>query len=132
MQISPSISASRYLRLGIFLEVSNFIGAVQGAIPPTRITRTLETSVNVPDGDTMVIGGIIVDNRTETEEQIPFLGDLPVIGRLFERKASTLDRTALYFFVTPHIMSDDAFGDLADFSYRKKLDAANTLSLIHI
>ena len=127
MQISPSISASRYLRLGIFLEVSNFIGAVQGAIPPPRVTRTLETSVNVPDGDTMVIGGIIVDNRTQTEQQIPFLGDLPVIGRLFERKSSTLDRTALYFFVTPHIMSDDAFGDLADFSYQKKLDAANTI-----
>lgn len=127
MQISPSISASRYLRMGIFLEVSNFIGAVSGAIPPTRITRTLETTVNVPDGDTMVIGGIIVDNRTETETQIPFLGDLPVIGRLFERKASTLDRTALYFFVTPHIMSDESFGDLADFSFKKKMEAANTI-----
>jgi general secretion pathway protein D len=127
MQISPSISASRYLRMGIFLEVSNFIGVVSGAIPPTRITRTLETTVNVPDGDTMVIGGIIVDNRTQTETQIPFLGDIPVIGLLFERKASTLDRTALYFFVTPHIMSDDSFGDLADFSYRKKLEAANTI-----
>ncbi|MDA1266107.1 MAG: hypothetical protein O2816_13585 [Planctomycetota bacterium] len=127
MQISPSISASRYLRLGIFLEVSNFIGVVNGAIPPTRITRTLETTVNVPDGDTMVIGGIIVDNRTESETQIPFLGDLPIIGRLFERKSSTLDRTALYFFVTPHIMSDDSFGDLGNFSYKKKLDAANQI-----
>lgn len=125
MQISPSISASRYLRLGIFLEVSNFIGAVNGAIPPARVTRTLETTVNVPDGDTMVIGGIIVDNRTETEEQIPLLGDLPVIGRLFERKSSTQDRTALYFFVTPHIMSDDAFADLGHYSHVKKLEAAN-------
>ncbi len=127
MQISPSISASRYLRLGIFLEVSSFIGVVQGAIPPTRITRTLETTVNVPDGDTMVIGGIIIDNRTETGEQVPFLGDLPIIGNLFKHNSSTLDRTALYFFVTPHIMSDDAFGDLAQFSYEKKLDAANNI-----
>ena len=52
MQISPSISASRYLRMDIYLEVSNFIGVVSGAIPPPRITRTIETSVNVPDGDT--------------------------------------------------------------------------------
>jgi general secretion pathway protein D len=132
MQISPSISASRYLRMGIFLEVSNFIGTVNGAIPPTRITRTLETTVNVPDGYTMVIGGIIVDNRTETKEQIPFLGDLPIIGKLFGRKSSTLDRTALYFFVTPHIMSDASFGDLADISYAKKLEAANTIGFDRI
>jgi general secretion pathway protein D len=127
MQISPSISASRYLRLGISLEVSSFLGTVQGAIPPPRITRTIDTTVNVPDGDTMVIGGIIVDNRTETESQIPFLGDIPVIGRLFERNSTAQDRTALYFFVTPHIMSDESFGDLADFSYNKKLEAANTI-----
>jgi general secretion pathway protein D len=127
MQISPSISASRYLRLGISLEVSTFIGAVGGPIPPARVTRTIETSVNVPDGDTMVIGGIIVDNTNVTETQVPFLGDLPIIGRLFENKASTVDRTALYFFVTPHILQDVAFADLAEISYRKKLEAANTI-----
>ena len=127
MQISPSISASRYLRLGISLQVSTFIGAVGGPVPPARVTRTIETSVNVPDGDTMVIGGIIVDNTNVTETQVPFLGDLPIIGRLFENKASTVDRTALYFFVTPHILKDVAFADLAEISYRKKLEAANTI-----
>ena len=132
MQISPSISASTYLRLKIFLEVSNFTGQIAGAIPPSRVTRTLETTVNVPDGDTMVIGGIIIDNRTQTETQIPFLGDLPVIGRLFERKSNTLDRTALYFFVTPHILNDAAFADLAQISYQKKLEAANTIGFERI
>jgi general secretion pathway protein D len=127
MQISPSISASRYLRLGISLEVSTFIGAIGGPVPPARVTRTIETTVNVPDGDTMVIGGIIVDNTNVTETQVPFLGDLPIIGRLFENKASTVDRTALYFFVTPHILQDVAFADLAEISYRKKLEAANTI-----
>lgn len=132
MQISPSISASAYLRLSIYLEVSNFIGAVQGAIPPARVTRTINTSVNVPDGDTMVIGGIIKDDTTRTESQIPFLGDLPVIGALFERSSSTYDRTALYFFVTPHILQDDSFADLAEWSYRKKLEAANTIGFDRI
>jgi general secretion pathway protein D len=127
MQISPSISASRYLRLGISLEVSTFIGAVGGPVPPARVTRTIETTVNVPDGDTMVIGGIIVDNTNVTETQVPFLGDLPIIGVLFENKASTVNRTALYFFVTPHILKDVDFADLAEISYRKKLEAANTI-----
>ena len=129
MMISPSISASRYLRLDIFLEVSNFLGAVQGSIPPPRTTRTIQTTVNVPDGDTMVIGGIIIDNRNETRNQVPFLGDLPVIGRLFGRDSETLDRTALYFFVTPHILHDADFADLAEITYGKKLEAAGTIGL---
>jgi general secretion pathway protein D len=132
MQISPSISASRYLRLGISLEVSTFIGAVGGPIPPARVTRTIQTTVNVPDGDTMVIGGIIVDNKNMTETQVPFFGDLPIIGWLFKNKASTVDRTALYFFVTPHILQDVAFADLAEISYRKKLEAANTIGFERI
>jgi len=127
MQISPSISASNYLRLNIYLEVSNFLGSVQGSIPPPRTTRTISTSVNVPDGDTMVIGGIIIDNRTETKSQVPWLGEIPIIGRLFGRKTESLDRTALYFFVTPHIMRDNEFADLAEISYRKKLEAADTI-----
>jgi general secretion pathway protein D len=127
MQISPSISASKYLRLGIHLEISNFIGAVQGSIPPPRTTRTIDTTVNVPDGDTMVIGGIILDIRSETRTQTPILGDIPILGRLFGRDSDAVDRTALYFFVTPHILKDSEFADLAELSYRKKLEAADTI-----
>jgi len=132
MRISPSISARNYLRLGVYLQVSNFLGTVQGAIPPPRITRTLETQVNVPDGDTMVIGGLIIDNSTETRTQVPLLGDIPILGRLFRRDSSTEDRTALYFFVTPHIMRDLKFADLAEVSYQKKLEAAETIGTTRI
>ena len=129
MEISPSISASRYLRLDVFLEVSTFIGAVQGAVPPPRVTRTIRTQVNVPDGATMVIGGIVVDNESDTRTQIPVLGDIPIIGRLFSRESSNRDRTVLYFFVTPHIMQDVEFADLAAFSFTKKLEAAEQIGM---
>lgn len=127
LQISPTISASRYLRLNISLEVSSFQGAFTGSIPPPKITRTLNTVVNVPDGDTMVIGGIIVDDHTEESDRIPYLGDIPLLGVLFRRDNSTKNRQTLYFFVTPHIMHDREFADLAAYSYRKKLDAAETI-----
>jgi general secretion pathway protein D len=132
MTISPSISASRYLRLSIFLEVSTFNGSVQGAVPPPRLTRTIETQVNVPDGDTMVIGGIVIDNRSNTRSQVPFLGDLPIIGYLFSRDSTTNNKTALYFFVTPHILKEDDFADLAEISYRKKLEAVEEIGLDRI
>lgn len=132
MEISPSISASRYLRLGVFLEVSTFIGAVQGAIPPPRITRTIETQINVPDGATMVIGGIVVDNESQTTNQVPLLGDIPILGRLFRRDTTNEQRTVLYFFVTPHILHDKDFADLAEISFRKKLDAGKFIGLDRI
>ena len=127
LQISPSISASRYLRLDISLVVSSFLGSVSGPIPPPRITREITTTVNVPDGDTMVIGGIIVDNKTDTSNRVPWLADIPVLGWLFKKDARTKERTSLYFFVTPHILHDEEFADLSAISYRKKLEAADTI-----
>ena len=127
LTISPSISASRYLRMDIMLEVSTFRGAGTVSTPPPRVTRLLETSVNVPDGDTMVIGGIITDDATETRTSTPFLGDIPLLGWLFRRDSDMNARTTLYFFVTPHIMQDTDFADLAEISYRKKLEAAEVI-----
>ncbi len=127
LQISPTISASGYLRLDISLSVSSFLGTFQGAIPPPRITREIITTVNVPDGDTMVIGGIIVDNKNDTSNRIPLLGDIPILGHLFRRDTEVEDRTSLYFFVTPHIMFDREFADLSTYSYDKKLEAADAI-----
>ncbi len=127
MQISPSISASGYLRLSVQLQVSSFTGTFSGPIPPPRITREITTSVSVPNGDTMVIGGIIVDNKSEQRTSIPWLGDVPVLGALFRRDVDNENRTTLYFFVTPHILKDKNFADLAEISYKIKLDAAEKI-----
>jgi general secretion pathway protein D len=127
LTITPSISAANYLRLDISLLVSTFSGAFQGAIPPPRTTREIVTTVNVPDGDTMVIGGIITDNQNHTRQGVPFLKDLPLIGIAFRRDSTTDNRTTLYFFVTPHILQDDSFADLAEITYKKKLDAAQVI-----
>jgi general secretion pathway protein D len=129
MQISPSISAARYLRLGIELEISNFGSSSDPNLPPPRTTRRLITQVNVPDGDTMVIGGIISDNKRESESKIPLLGDLPGVGWLFRSTSKQGTRTSLYFFVTPHILHDVDFADLGELSFRAKQDAAQRIGL---
>ncbi|MEW6072349.1 MAG: secretin N-terminal domain-containing protein [Planctomycetota bacterium] len=131
LQISPSISASNYLRLDVSLTVQTFVGTAQAStnrtIPSPRITREIVTTVNVPDGDTMVFGGIITDNLTETTRGVPFLMDLPLVGQLFGRHSRTNTRTTLYFFVTPHILRDRDFADLAEISYAWKQDAARAI-----
>ena len=83
--------------------------------------------MNVPDGDTMVIGGIITDNKGRSRDGVPWLADLPILGFLFRSQSDSTSRTTLYFFVTPHIMRDRDFADLAELSYRKKLEAADTI-----
>jgi general secretion pathway protein D len=129
LEISPSISASRYLRLDISLTVSNFVGSFQTAstIPPPRVTREMVTTVNVPDGDTMVIGGVISDSEQRTRDGLPWLKDIPLLGALFRHDSDTDSRTTLYFFVTPHILRDPDFADLAEISYLKKLSAAEIM-----
>jgi general secretion pathway protein D len=117
LDISPSISAGNYLRLNLKLEVSAFLPG--DTDPPPRTKRELDTAVTLPDGHTMVIGGIVQDNQRSSNSKIPFLGDFPLIGWLFGTENSTDDTTNLYIFVTPHIVSDD-FATLDDLSYKKK------------
>lgn len=129
LEISPSISASRYLRLDISLTVSNFAGSFSTAttVPPPRVTREMTTTVNIPDGDTMVIGGVISDQVQTTREGVPWLMDLPLVGALFRQDSDTNSRTTLYFFVTPHILRDPDFADLSEISYQRKLSAAEIM-----
>jgi Flp pilus assembly secretin CpaC len=100
---------------------------VAGSIPPPKAERNIQTTVNVPNGDTMVIGGIVTDNVSKLNVGVPFLKDLPLIGGLFERNTDQEDKTTLYFFVTPHIMRDADFADLAEYSFQRKLEAADAI-----
>jgi hypothetical protein len=75
----------------------------------------------------MVIGGIVTDTVSKQTTGIPFLKDLPLIGHLFKRNTEQEDKTTLYFFVTPHIMRDPDFADLAEYSFQRKLEAADSI-----
>lgn len=127
LHITPSISAQKYLRLYINLEVSSFRGEAQAGLPPPKATRTIETSVNLPDGATMWLGGIIRDDTTESESGIPYLSDIPLIGGIFGSTSKTNLQTTLFFFCTPRILED--FGELDDISREGKSRAASTIGL---
>ncbi|MFQ5503490.1 MAG: secretin N-terminal domain-containing protein [Planctomycetota bacterium] len=126
LRISPSISEGNYLRMGIDLEISNFTEAFDSnaVLPPPKTTRIVKTEVTMPSSHTMVLGGVIEDQTSTSEDGIPFLKDLPLLGILFRRHEKVNRKTNLYFFVTPHILDEDDFSDLADLTFRKKLEAA--------
>ncbi len=131
LSITPSIAAGRYLRLGVSLEISAFRGTFTPGqtLPPTRITRKLDTTVYLPDGATMWIGGIIRDDMTTNNTGIPLLSDLPVLGWIFGSRSNANVKTTLFFFCTPRILDDEDFAELADISTVGKAKAANVIGL---
>ncbi|MEE9126621.1 MAG: secretin N-terminal domain-containing protein [Planctomycetota bacterium] len=125
LEISPSISSNNYLRLNITLEVSRFTTPFDpnSSTPGVKATRRLQTQVTMPSGHTMVLGGVIEDAEAKTDEGVPFLKDIPVLGWLFKSKSNENKKVNLYFFLTPRILDEDDFSDLENLSFRKKLEA---------
>jgi len=72
---------------------------------PEKTTRTAQTMVLVPDGKTIIIGGLTLHEVHESRRKIPVLGDLPLIGSLFRSKDLDEKQTELVIFVTPRILS---------------------------
>jgi general secretion pathway protein D len=69
-------------------------------------TRSAETKIAVRDGQTIVIGGLIEDQLTETVKKVPLLGDIPIIDLLFKRTIKQKNKTELLIFLTPHVAKD--------------------------
>ena len=127
LRISPSISAEKYLRLGISLDVSAFRGESSGSLPPPTVRRKIDTVVTLPDGATLWLGGIVRDDSTENDQGIPYLSDIPLIGWMFGSNSKTEIKTTLFFFCTPRILED--FEELQDISEKGKARAADTIGL---
>ncbi len=73
---------------------------------PDEITQELTTNVNVRDGQTIVLGGLFTENSTFTRRQVPFLGDIPLIGAAFRGHDDSTVRSEIIFMITPNIVSD--------------------------
>jgi general secretion pathway protein D len=93
MDVAPEISALT----GTSVPISELVRA------PVIATRSAYTRVAIKNGQTIVIGGLMEDRRTETLDKVPLLGDVPLLGEAFRRKQSTKSKTELLIFLTPHV-----------------------------
>jgi type IV pilus assembly protein PilQ len=80
-------------------------GGLGGTVPSID-TRAVETQVLVSDGQTVVLGGIYETDHRETENKVPWLGDIPVVGYLFKSTQITNNKRELLIFVTPRILEE--------------------------
>jgi len=123
LKVKPFINKDGLVYLNIFTEVTQVVSTLAtvgtGQQPaPTTIKRSTKTTVGVKDAQTIVISGIIQDTLADTEQGIPLLRSIPILGRLFTYSTKSDARTNLLVFLTPRIVYDPS--TLAKISEEKK------------
>ncbi|MHC4543157.1 MAG: type II secretion system secretin GspD [Planctomycetota bacterium] len=120
LEITPHISQGGLVRLEIDSEFTKLIEGVTGTSvnTPTTAKRQAQTVVSMNSGSTVVIGGLIRDDKTTLEKKIPLLGDLPLVGGLFKFQRDRLQKTNLLIFITPHVIGSQK--DLEQITEKKK------------
>ncbi len=96
----PQIAEGDHLLLEYDVSVSSFVGdSADPAIPPPRQQNKIASSVTIPDGYTVVVGGLLIDADSRASSQIPWLAKIPLLGWLFESTSKTKNTTRLYVFL---------------------------------
>lgn len=105
---TPNIMNSKHISLNVAPEVSelDFANAIrtQGFTVPAITTRRASTTVELADGQSFAIGGLMRDNVRETVRKVPFLGEIPILGALFRSSSFQKNETELLIIVTPHLV----------------------------
>ena len=108
LEVTPQINEGDSVKLDIRVEVSSVTDAVATASQDVVTNkREIITSVMVTDGEIIVLGGLIDDNETIGETKVPLLGDIPVLGRLFQSQSRKASKRNLMVFIRPTIVRDD-------------------------
>ncbi|HEX5372297.1 MAG TPA: type II and III secretion system protein family protein [Aquabacterium sp.] len=102
LRFTPTVLEDGLINLNVTPEVSE-LGQVESSGLPTITTRRASTTVQLRDGETFAIGGLIKNNVTEGVKALPVLGELPVLGALFRSSEFQTDRSELLFIVTPRL-----------------------------
>jgi type IV pilus secretin PilQ/predicted competence protein len=113
--VTPSINKDNFVTLKVKPEISNkvadqpFVFAGATVTSPIIDTRSLESNVLIRSGDTLAIGGLLQDEVNKGRNKVPLLGDVPVLGYLFQERLNARTKRNLLVFVTPTII-DSKYG----------------------
>ena len=104
LEVTPQITPDGRIIMQLDIHQDS-VAAGTGAVPAIN-TNSINTSVLVENGDTIVLGGVFREETTTTETKTPLLGDVPYLGRLFKRTINENRRTELLIFITPRIIAE--------------------------
>ncbi len=105
LKVTPRISQDGFVNLKVHAELKDL--SAKTLFDASIINkREANATVMVPDGHTVVLGGLMRDNESIIENKIPLLGDIPIIGNLFKKTKKTVLKTELLIFLTPRILKN--------------------------
>jgi general secretion pathway protein D len=106
LKVTPRVNRGGMVMMDISQEVSEVSSTTSSSIDsPTIQERKISSSVSVPDGETIALGGLIMDNRTKSKSGLPFLQQIPVLGNLFGDTGDKYTRTEMMVLITPHVIN---------------------------
>ena len=127
LEITPIVHSSQRVDLKISQEVSEVSETTSSGIDsPTISNRRLQTALSLNDGDPVIMGGLIRDRRNTSRSDVPGLGQIPVLGRLFSSRDQDGRRTELILLVTPYIVEDPAQARAITDAVRARMTAFDT------
>ncbi len=105
LDIVPQVSEGDYVKLDLYEEVSNVVNGTQSnTLGPTTTIRSASTTVLIQNHRTAVIGGLLASQDQITNQGVPFISSIPVIGNLFSSKSNDRQKDNLIVFLTPHVI----------------------------
>lgn len=127
LTIIPTINQDDYVSVQILQEVSTLTSqTIPSALnAPVISTREASTRATIRDGQTVVIGGLIGNSNERLDLGVPFLKDIPILGNLFKRQSTKVNRTELAIFVTPYIVRNDETAEQLKDRIRRRMENAS-------
>ncbi|TMP45689.1 general secretion pathway protein GspD [Pseudoalteromonas citrea] len=108
LEVIPTINAQGVVIMEIKQKISNQVEAGSTVVSsPSIFERTLNTEVIAESGETIILGGLISESKTNSDSRVPFFADIPILGKLFEAQKQDDTKTELVMLVTPKIIESN-------------------------
>ena len=101
-------------------------------IPPARSTSQITSEATVPNGHTIIVGGLQSSNLSESVDKVPLLGDIPILGLAFRNTISRKQYITTYLFITTTIMKSEDFADLKQISDHALMESSKSGTSSHV
>jgi general secretion pathway protein D len=124
LSVLPVIHSGDRIDLTLSQVVSQALpNTTPGITSPLIQNRTVSTQLSLRDGQTVVVGGLITENRTNDDTGVPFLKDIPGVGSLFRNQTASRDKNELLVFITPYVISNGADAAAITRQFQDQMDA---------
>lgn len=109
LEITPYVGSDGLITVDIKPDFRTPVGTLNSETPPTINKRAMSSTLEVREGETIVLGGMVSETDSEDRDQVPIIGSIPLLGGLFSSTNKTTHKTQLMIYVTPHISYGEAF-----------------------